>query len=256
MKVIKIIGILLLLVLLGVGGLIFYGLQNADSIIKQAVETFGSDAVGTQVTLEQVEVDLGQGRVELLGLQVANPVGYTTPHAFALNKIAVQININSLNKRAPIVIDEITIDQPSINAEEKGLSQTNLSDLANNLGSTGNSSSPVEENGSTEIPNIAITAFNFSRANMSLVSEQYGDRTIEVPSFSLKNVGGSAGLPPDQLAVALFDEIIEQANNAVKRSTRDRAREEVREKAKDIIDEKLSAEDKEKLDSIKSIFNR
>jgi len=257
MKALKIFGVLVLLIVIGVGGLVFYGLQNIDSIIKTAVEKYGSEAVGTQVTLNSVNVDLGQGRIELHGLQVANPPGYTTPYAFALNQIAVQVNINSLSA-SPIVVDEITIDQPSINADEKNQSQPTLSELSANLPKSESAEpAPAEPMGEAgELPQIAVSAFNFSRANISLVSEQYGDSTVEMPSFSAKNLGGSAGLPPDQLAVALLDEVLDQATAAVKRATRDAAKDEMRSRANEAIDEKLSDEDKKKLDDVKSLFNR
>ena len=264
MKIVKILGVLLLVVVIGIGGLVFYGVQNIDNLIHQAVEKYGSQAVGTQVSLDDVKVNLGEGRIELLGLQVANPPGYKTPYAFALNQIAVQVQPGSFTG-GPIVVDEITIDQPSINAEEKGLSQMNLSDLSKNL-SGGNNSKPApseSSGGAAELPNIAVIAFNFSRANISLVSEEYGDRTIEMPSFTAKNLGGANGLPPDQLAVALFAEVLDQATNAVKRATRDRAKQEVRERGKELLDEKLSDEDKEKVDGakqkvdeIKDLFKR
>ena len=256
MRVFKIFGVLALLVVATVVGVVFYGLHNIDSIIKQAVVKYGSEAVGTQVSLDDVEVDLKQGRIELRGLEVANPPGYNTPYAFALNQIAVQVDINSFGG-SPIVVKEITIDQPSINAEEKNLSQTNLSDLAKNLDSGKSEPEPAEPDGeSAALPNIAVTAFNFSRANISLVSEQYGDRSIEMPSFTAKSLGATTGLPPDQLAVALMNEVLKQATAAVKRATRDVAKEKVRNKTKEAIEEKISDDDKKKVDDLKNLLKR
>jgi len=257
MKALKIIGVLILLVIIGVGGLIYYGVQNLDGLIKTAVEKYGSEAVGTQVTLNEVKVDLRSGRIELHGLQVANPPGYTTPYAFALNQIAVQVQPGSIGG-SPIVIDEILIEEPSINAEEKNLSQTNLTELANNLNKGGSSEpAPADEPaGSTELPNIAVSSFQFNRANISLVSEQYGDRTINMPSFTTKNLGGSQGLPPNQLATALRDAVHDQATSAVKDATQHAAKHEIREKGKEAIDDNLSEDDKQKLDDLKSRFGR
>ena len=258
MKIVKILGVLALLIVVVVGGFVFYGLKNADRIVKHYVEAIGSDVIGTRVTLESavVEIGLEKGRVELIGLKVANPPGYQTPYAFALNQIAVQVQPGSL-AGSPIVVDEITINQPSINAEEKNLSQTNLSEIAANLNKGSEDSTSTESSSdSADLPNIAVTAFNFSKANISLVSEQYGDRTIEMPSFTAKNLGGSAGLPPDQLATALVKEVLNQSTAAVKRATRDAAKEKVRDKAKETLDEKLSDDDKQKVDDLKNLLKR
>lgn len=255
MKALKITGVAVLLLILVIGGLIYYGLSNLDRFIKMAVEDFGSEAVGTEVTLRDVNVELQSGRIELLGLQVANPPGYTTDYAFALSQIAVQVQPGSLGAD-PIVVDEITIDGPSINAEERDLTRTNLTDLADNLKGDG-AAEPEPEPASGEaadLPNIAVSRFQFSNADISLVSEQYGDRTINMPSFVTTDLGGSAGLPPDQLATALMDEVLSQATSAVKGATRDAAKQEVRERAKEAIDENLSDEDKEKLDDLRSRF--
>ena len=256
MKVLKGLAVVVLLLILAVGGIVVYTLQNADTLIKQLVEKYGSEAAGTQVTLEGVNLDLQQGRIELSGLEVANPPGYITPYAFALKQIVVQVQPGSLTG-SPIVVDEITIDQPSINAEEKNLRQTNLSELAANVNSGGGDSAPREPAGDeADLPNVAVTAFNFSRANISLVSEQYGDRTIQMPSFTAKNLGGTAGLPPDQLAVALMDEVLKQASAAVRRATRDAVKEEVRDRAREALDEKLSDETKEKVEGLRNLLNQ
>ncbi len=261
MKVLKVLGVIVLLIVVGVGGLMYYVFGRLDSLVIEAVEKYGSQAVGTQVTLEDVNIDFGQGRVELLGFQIANPPGYSTPYAFAFSQVAVQIDPNSYTGGA-IIVDEISIDQPSINAEEKSLSQMNLTDLSKNLEKGGEpSAEPSSSSGEpVDLPNVAVTEFNFSRANISFVSEQYGDKTIEMPSFTAKNLGGEDGLPPDQLAIALVNELLKQTTNAVKNASRDAVKKEVRDRAKDLLDEKLSDEDKQKLEDVKSevksLFNR
>ena len=75
--------VLLALAVLAVVGVLFL-LGNLGSIIKSAVESFGSDATKTKVTLAKADVSITSGESSLDGLVIANPEGFATPTAFEL----------------------------------------------------------------------------------------------------------------------------------------------------------------------------
>ncbi|MGH1471852.1 MAG: hypothetical protein ACRBCS_11700 [Cellvibrionaceae bacterium] len=258
MKALKIIGILFIILVAAVAGIAYYGYQNSGALIKDAVEKYGSEAIGTRVSLDTAKLNFDKdmnSSLKLSGLTVANPNGFSSDHALRLGEISVQLQPKSQAKEL-IIIDKILMFGAHLIAEEKNLNTTNLTTLADNLSQDGSASSQTETAPSSTTPNLIVKSFEFNNATVDLISEQLGNQTIKMPSFSVKNLGGSKGLPPEELATALLDEILDQATTAVKKETRSAAKQKVRSELKDKINEKLSDDDKEKLESLKSLFNR
>lgn len=261
MKAIRIISVLVAILIFALGGLAYYGFNNLDRFVVQAVEHFGTKAVGTQVSLDKANIKVQQGRVELLGFQIANPPGFDSEYAFSLSKVITQVNLDRFiaDESQPIGIREITIDGASVIAEQKNLTDTNLTVLAEMLNeNTGSTSSTPEE--SDDAPGAArlikVGSFTFSNANIKLITEEWGERDIQLPTISVKNLGGATGLPPEALATELMDIVLEQAEKATKKELESLAKKKVRSELKDRLDEKLDDDQKEKLESLKSLFDR
>lgn len=262
MKAVKIVGVILLVALLVVGGLFFYGLRNLDSIIETAVERFGSDATQTEVAVGGVQVDLQKGRLQLADLTVANPPGYNTDYALALGGVAVQVDPSSISSRedAVVVIDEISVDGAHIVAELQGLEKSNLQELAKNVQSRLPAEQGRKPEPETEAeysgPNFRVRAFRFADADIDLVSDQFGDRTIKMPAVTASDLGGTAGLPPAELSAALLQQVLDQAVAAVRKEVEGAAKREVRSKLKEKAREKLDEEDQQKLKDLRGLLNR
>jgi len=62
-------------VLIG-GGLVLL-LSNLDGLVKTAIETYGSEAVGSQVSVGSVELNLTEGSAAIYDFSVANPPGFS-----------------------------------------------------------------------------------------------------------------------------------------------------------------------------------
>ncbi len=117
MKRYLVIGSTTVLVMIALAvGLVFYVWSSLDSIIKEAVETYGSEVTQAEVTLDDVDLDLGNGRLGLRGLRVGNPAGFETPSAFRLGAVRVKIDTATVNED-PFVISEIVIDKPEVTYE-------------------------------------------------------------------------------------------------------------------------------------------
>lgn len=106
--------------LIGVGALVAvlaismaYLWSNLDSIVKEAIQTYGSEATQTDVRVDSVKLLLAEGSAQINGLTVANPAGFTDPNIFSLGMIRTKIETSSLDKN-PIIIDEISISAPSV----------------------------------------------------------------------------------------------------------------------------------------------
>lgn len=258
MKAGKIIGIALAIIIAVVVGIIVVGIGNINAIIKQAVETVGTEVVQTPVTLNSADFTIMEGRGELLGLKVGNPKGFTTDHAVALEKIALEVDPASLTGEV-IIIREVLIDGISLIAEQKGLTQNNLQSLLNNIKQQGSQKEQTQSpdsdpsNSGGEEVRLMVENFKFTNSTVTVVTEKWGEKKASLPAIELSDLGDKqTGLTPSQLAQAVISPLLEQAKKAASNVLEDKAKDKLKEK----LSEKLSDEQKEKLDELKSFFKR
>jgi len=253
MKVLKILSVVVLLLVIAVAGGAYYLSRNLPQIVTDLVEKHGSEATGTAVTLGDIDFNFLSGRVALQDLVIANPKGFTTPNAFELNNLVFHINLKSLTEEV-VNIEEFKIEGVSITAEQVGKSlKTNLQTISDNVKRQNRTNqqaakkktAPKEEDtgstGGTE-PLVIVQKFDFTDNSLDLVSEQWGDRTINIPSIELRDIGKKeGGLTPEQLTTQVMEAITSQANEAVKRELRTMAEEEAKKKLSSKVKDKFNS---------------
>lgn len=125
-----ILGVVIVIIFVAVGAL-FYLSTNLNSLIVEAVETFGPKVTQSQVALGDANVTFS-GEVELSNLVIGNPQGYKADNAFTLGNIKVVLDVGSLTSDL-IVIKSIDIIAPQITYEFSGSASSNLQQLLNNV---------------------------------------------------------------------------------------------------------------------------
>jgi hypothetical protein len=113
-----------------------------NKAIKVGIETGGTMAMKTPVSVQSVNLSLLGGTFEMAGLNVKNPSGYQHPDFMNLGKAFVELNIKSLMSDT-IEIKKVQLDNIQLTLEQKTLTQSNLQEILNNL--------PKSE-GTTETP--------------------------------------------------------------------------------------------------------
>lgn len=260
---------------------VFLAIKNINELVKVAVETTGPQVTKTPVTLQEVNIELTQGRGQLSGLTVGNPSGFSSQHALQFGDIVLHIDTDTVTDPV-LVIKEIKIAGTRLIAEQKDLVNSNLQELAKNIQSAGQSGSgsqtEISQNSGSDkdAPRFMVEKLTFSDASLQLITQEWGEKTLNIPSINLTGIGDKEqGLTADQLAQALLDPIIEQAKKAagdeLKKEIRKEAEEKLKEKLKEKVNEKLgddvenkldslkdklSEKDKEKLDALKGLLNR
>lgn len=264
MKLVKVGLAVVVLIAIFVAISVFYVASNLNDLVKQAVEQVGSDTLKTAVTLDAADINLTEARATLSGLKIANPEPFTQPYIFEMGDIVVDLELESLADKV-VDIKEIRIDAAKVVAEQKGL-KTNVQALLDNLESSAQAPAdkPSDESSSAPDIRIKIQSFKFLDSSTSLVSEEWGDRDVNVPDVLLSNIGGAKGLPPEALAQAIIKPIIQQLKDAVKKRLEDLVEEKAKEKAKEKLGEKedeLKEKLKDKLgedkvDALKGLLSR
>ncbi|NQU71657.1 MAG: hypothetical protein HQ514_13970, partial [Rhodospirillales bacterium] len=103
------VGVIIIIVI----AVVVIGLSNIDSIIKNGVESQGSEITQAKVTLNKVKISATDGTGELSGLVIGNPKGFKTAHAFSLGAIKISLDVGTVLEDK-VVIREIAIDAPQI----------------------------------------------------------------------------------------------------------------------------------------------
>jgi uncharacterized protein involved in outer membrane biogenesis len=209
----KFLGIFLLLIILIIGGTLFY----IDSILKSAMEKGGTLALGTPTSVNSVSLGILSGKLDMGGLKVSNPEGYDTSHFLLLKDFNVAVNLNSLMKDR-VQVPHIILDGLNINLEKKSKSKnTNVQQILDHL-KTLDSGKKVASKGKgskkesgkefsvdlLQIKNVSATA---------VFAPQLGDKgkvEVKVPDITMKDVGsGDKGLTLDELSVLIVSKVLD-----------------------------------------------
>jgi uncharacterized protein involved in outer membrane biogenesis len=179
---------------------VFLLLSNLDSVVAKAIEKHGSDFTKTSVFVSGVDISLREGRGSIKGLRVESPDGFDVRDAFLLGDITLDIDIKSL-RNDPVVIDEIHINAPVVNAEILEDGTSNIHEIQKNVQAyTGGGKSDGEESGG-QSKRIRIKKFVFEKGciEVDATALDIDKRTITLPEIRLHDVGGANGATPDEI---------------------------------------------------------
>lgn len=174
------------------------------SIVKAGVNKFGPEITQTKVELQGATLSPLSGSGTLTGVTVGNPAGWTSPNAFTLAKVHVDVRPFSIFGDH-IVIDEITIDQPEFTYETKIIS-SNIGDLLKNIekamGDEKPGAGPKAKNGKPLKLEVKKFVLRNGRVTVGVGAAAV---TMPMPPVELENVGSAeGGVTPAGLAFAVM----------------------------------------------------
>lgn len=230
------------------GALLWWLSANLDGIVKKVIEDVGTDVTQTSVDVSGVGIKLLDGKAAISGLSVANPPGFSGSNIFTLDKVSVEIDIQSINSN-PIIINEILVRQPQVFYEMNKDQTSNLDVLKKNVASysaSSSSSSGADKEAETgkkgEELKLIIKKLNFEGGHLSAVSALAPDKKIEadLPAFQMNNLGQSTGgATSDQIAKQIMDRLVKQAVDVAAKAGVDQLTDELQKKGKEALDEKM-----------------
>lgn len=204
------------LVLLFIGAVV-YVWTNLDMIVKEAIQTYGSEAVKTEVKVDTVKLELEQGKAMIGGLTVANPPGFTDPHIFSLGEISTKVDIGSLNQN-PIIIDEILIKAPEVFYEINRDGVANADVLKKNVGGggSGKSDSASSSSGGEELKMIIRRIVVEGTSAKVRIAALGKEQSVKMPKIVMTDVGKkSGGATAAEVAQQLSDKMLGNLKGSV-----------------------------------------
>jgi len=209
----KILLVSSILAFAAIGALVFV-LSNLDNLVKEAIETYGSEATGTSVTVYDVKIALKSGESRINSLRVSNPRRFSDLNMFELGLINMKIDPATLNQN-PIVIDEIIISAPSVVYEINKSGVSNIDVLKKNLAQSANSAA---NNGGGDELKIIIRKLIIEESTAKVRIAALGDaqQTVTFPKIQLADVGEkNGGATAAEVAQVLFSKLLGNVNSSV-----------------------------------------
>ena len=238
MKKIVLGAVLVLLLTIGFG--VYYILSNLDVIVKNAIETYGSEATQTAVRVESVQIGLQDGSGAILGLSVGNPQGFAAKNAFSLGEISTQVDLKSLSEEV-IVIEHFTVRAPEVFFELNEAGKSNLNELNRNI-SSGSSTASAPASSTKESgkePKIIIRKVLFADGNIhAQVVPLNKNYELPLPKIEMNNLGGKNGATPAQIADQILKELTDRALAEIKKKGID----QYKQKLEGEVNKRLEAE--------------
>lgn len=209
------IGILVLvLVIAGAGYFLF---SNLDSIVKAAIEKYGTQATGTEVKVSSVGISTTTGEGTLSGLVISNPKDFKSSDAFELGSIKVSIDTRSLLGNGPIIINSIDISALKVTFEVDNNGRSNLQVIQQNAqnyaapANTSTGANPHSDNGSGKPDRKIIISDLYIHDGEIKISHALlkgRELTSPLPPIHLTNIGkDSDGASPAEVAKQVISKV-------------------------------------------------
>lgn len=177
----------LLLALIAVAAVYFFGASALNKGIKSGVENVGPRVTRTPVTLDSVNISFLSGSGTLKGLNVGNPEGYKSPNIFALGQIDLKVDTGSVFSDK-IVIDELIINAPEI-SYEKTLTSSNVKELLANIEAfTGPKPAPEAGPDTGARKQVVIRKLVIEEGTVYIGALGVG-QTVKLPRIEMNDIG-------------------------------------------------------------------
>jgi len=203
-KLKKIILALVILVIVGGAFIIF----RSESIVRDAVETYGPEYLEASVTLENVGISFLNGEASLEILVIGNPEGFQCPRAFTVHEISVDLELASIFSDV-LKIREIRIEEPELTIElKKG--GNNIEVLQRNLDRY------QEDEESVTLVTVEDLYINGTKVNVDGLPVTTSTHSITLPDIHIQDIGvDEGGTTFDVIFSEIFAQIVPQAMKAL-----------------------------------------
>lgn len=200
LKILRVVAIVILIVVL----LISIAIQTfAGKALRIGIEAGATKALNVGVTLDDADISILAGQVELQGLAINNPPGYQHKKLLQLKYGKVKVDIGSLMSDT-VKIKEIKFDGVDVTIEQRGVSGNNLQDIINSLPKADEKPQPEPETAeekpakNLEIQTLEITNITV-HAKLLPVPGKADTVTIKIDPIRMENLGSDDKLDTAKL---------------------------------------------------------
>jgi hypothetical protein len=178
-------------------------ITSIDRTVERAIEDYGSEALGTRVSVASVTIRLGRGEGTIRGLRIDQPDGFGPGAAASFDEITIDLGVDSLVSGDPYVVELARVAAPEVAYVVRKDGRSNLSVLQENLERYAGSGEVDEAPGGEPSDlRIRIDRLEIEGGQIEgdLTAAGLGRLTAKLPSMRGERLGGSRGAPPGEIA--------------------------------------------------------
>ena len=206
-KILKlaVLSIIILFVILGAAFYLF-----GEHLLKVGIETAATEALSVGVNIDDLDISILKGTVEIDGLIVKNPAGYTYENLLELGHGRVTANIGSLLDDT-VRIKELKLDGINLVIEQRALSN-NLQDVISSI--------PAEDEQGPEPPGKKLQIDNLEITNIKVkvkllpLPGKADSVTLNLATIRMSNLGAdnklSTGILANKIMLAIANGVAKQ----------------------------------------------
>ena len=189
-KALIVLGVLLVL---AAGGA-WLVVNRLDVIAHYAFEKYGSEMLGVDVKVKDVELSPTNGKGSLKGVEIGTPKGFTAPRTARVGEIRLALEPATIRDNL-VVIHEIAVESPEIWYDRAGSGTTNLDSIQKNIeGYLQRSGTPAEGKAAGPqapgrryvIEKVSIRGARVTMTTAGLKGQGIG---FTLPDIELRNIG-------------------------------------------------------------------
>jgi len=227
------------LVVVLIGGGAWYLVNNLDALVKDTIETAGTDAVGSAVRVGSVSIDLKNGSASIRDFSIANPAGYSDVAMVSFGELSVALDLANLST-SEIGIKSIIARNPRV-LYENANGGSNLETVADRFASE-DATASTESASSTDIM-ISIGSIEIENIEAA-ISASILPKTVEASlgDIRLQNLRGTPDELADQIMKPVMSQLSRTAGNALLTATKELLGEDLKalgDQVKDQAQDKL-----------------
>ncbi len=203
------IGLGVIVLLLG-GGVVFV-LSNLDSLVKTAIESYGTAAVGSEVRVGSVAISLSNGSASIYDFSIANPPGFSDNPMLSFSELSVVLDLTNLSAEN-IAIASITSTDPFV-SYERANGTTNLDVVSQRLAGEG-PQEPDNAGAESEI-RLQIGEVNINNIQASISDDRMpAPANVSLGDINLQNMSGTPAEITQQILTPLLRQLATNAARA------------------------------------------
>lgn len=186
----KKIGIVLIIVTAIIAGALYWLRNNLDGLVRDAIETYGSEMTKANVSVGSVSIDIANGECIIRNFVVGNPQGFRSPHAFKVDELQLVLDPRTIADDV-ILVKKILIQSPEV-IYEKGERMTNFDAIQENINEY---LGPSEQASSDEGKKLIVDEFKMRGAKVQASAPFIaGDPVMaDLPDLNMRNLGKAEG---------------------------------------------------------------
>jgi len=186
-----------------------------EYVVQVAIETSATKALGVGVDINDTDTLIFKGALEIRGLTVRNPAGYTHTNLIELDTGHISVNFGSLFGDT-VDIKKIRLDGLNLVIEQKGLSN-NLLEVRNSISSR-RSQKPQPPGKKLRIDELEITNIR-AKVKLLPVPGRADTVVLKLAPIKMRNLGTDSkvgtGLLASRIILAISDSIAGQASGVL-----------------------------------------